>query len=165
MELSYPKNSFSSFKTIGLVEVSAYSTFPSPTRATHAAFAMTFSLIFNQLDFGERGGVMPWVRSLHQHDHFAFASTVEFAEKNSLPASEQQFSITERYGNTGTDEAGFDMSVGVFFAMMKTHPVLRNQSSERVQHVARHVGIGILVHCQTGGRMLDIKDHNALARA
>ena len=57
------------------------------------------------------------------------------------------------------------MRVGIFFAMTKAHAVLRNQGAERVQHVARHIGIGILVHRQTSRRVLHIEHDDALARA
>ena len=88
----------------------------------------------------------------NEHNHFPLAPTVKFAEKNSLPAAEQKLAIFERNCDTGTNYARFDVCVGVFFAMAKVHAVLRNQSAEGVQHVARHIWIGILVNGQASRR-------------
>src|SRR6266478_4839535 len=82
----------------------------------------------------------------NHHNHFALAAAVEFAEKNSLPTPQQQLAVCERDGHSGSDEAGFDMCVGILFAMAKAHAVLWNQGPEQVQQVAGHIGIGILVH-------------------
>src|SRR5258706_3265926 len=101
----------------------------------------------------------------HHHNYLALSPAVEFAEKNSLPTSQQQLSVRERNGNAGSDEAGFDMRVGILFPMTKAHAVLGNQSPEQVQHVTRHIRIGILVYGQTRRRMLDIEDNDALTRA
>ena len=53
------------------------------------------------------------------------------------------------------------MSVGVFLAVTKTHPVLRNQRAERVKHVARHIRIGVLVDSEAGGRVLHVEYNHA----
>jgi hypothetical protein len=39
------------------------------------------------------------VRCLHHHDHLSFTSAVELAEKDSLPAAEQQLTVFERHGH------------------------------------------------------------------
>src|SRR5260370_25422395 len=80
----------------------------------------------------------------NHHNHLALAAAVEFAEKNSLPAPQQQLPICKRDGDAGSDEAGFDMRVGILFVMTKSHPVLWNQEPEQLQHLARHIRIRIL---------------------
>ena len=57
------------------------------------------------------------------------------------------------------------MRVGVFLAVTETHSMLRDQSSERVEHIARDVGIGVLVDRETGGRVLNVQHNHAFALA
>src|SRR6185369_11665800 len=82
---------------------------------------------------------------LYDHHHLALASTIKLAKKNSLPATEQKFALAERNGHRRPYQTGFDVSVGIFFAMPEAHPVLWNQSAQEMQHVARDIRIGILV--------------------
>ena len=49
--------------------------------------------------------------------------------------------------------------------MSKAHPVLRNQRAERVKHVARHVGIGILINSQASRRVLHVEHNHTFALA
>ena len=100
----------------------------------------------------------------HHHD-FSFAPAVEFAEKDPLPTSEQQFPIGKRDGDGWPDEAGFDVSVGIFFAVVKAHAMLRDQGAQRMQHVTRHVRIGILIDRQPCRRVLHVKHHDTFLRA
>ena len=96
---------------------------------------------------------------LYDHDHLALAWTIKLAKKNPLPTSEQQFSILEENGYRRTDQGGFHVRIGIFFAMAKAHSVLRNQGAESVQHVARDVRIGIFVYRQTRCGVLHVQ-HN-----
>src|SRR5436305_72364 len=73
-------------------------------------------------DFSEEGS-----RSAHNHDHFSFAPAVEFTQKNSLPAAQQQLAVFERNRHGCPNEAGFDVRIRVFFAVTKAHAMLRNQ--------------------------------------
>ena len=84
---------------------------------------------------------------LDSHNHLAFTRPVKFTKKDSLPTSEQQFPAAEGNCHRRTNQSGFDVRVGIFLAVAKVHAVLGNQSAEGVQHVARHVGVGILINC------------------
>src|SRR6185503_1558338 len=64
---------------------------------------------------------------LNDHDHLALAAAVKLAKKNSLPAAEQKFSLAEGNSNGRTYQRGFDMRIGIFFAVPKAHAVLRDQ--------------------------------------
>ena len=103
--------------------------------------------------------------SADHHDHLALAATVKLAEKNTLPATEQQLAVFERYGYGWSSQARLDVRVGILFAVAKAHAVLRNQRAQRVQHVARHVGIGVFVDRETGGGVLDVEDDDAFLNA
>ena len=87
MEVSYPKNRLC---TLELFVTSwkgrDYSSFCCTTRA-------------NGRSWGEISWRDPEIRSPHDHDHFAFAPTIEFTEKNSLPTTQQQRAVCERNGN------------------------------------------------------------------
>jgi len=98
---------------------------------------------------------------LYDHDHLALASAIKLAKKNSLPATEQKFALAKRNGHGRADQTGFDVRIGIFFAMPEAHPVLRNQSAQQVQHVSRDVRIGILVDRETGGSVLNIQHDQA----
>ena len=107
-----------------------------------------------------------WRRSLvDHHDHLAFASTVKLAQEHALPAAEQQLFICKWDGYGRTDQTRFDVRIGVLFAVAKAHAVLRNQRAERVQHVARHVGVGVFVDGESGGGVLDVENDNAFLNA
>ena len=99
--------------------------------------------------------------SANHHDHLPLASTVKLTQEHALPAAEQQFAVFERYGYRRSGEARFDVRVGILFAVTEVHAVLRNERAERVQHVARHIRIGVFVDGETGGGVLDVKDDDA----
>src|SRR5437867_845679 len=92
--------------------------------------------------------------SANHHDDFSFAPTVKFTKEDSLPATEQKLAVCERDSYRRSDEACLDVRVGIFFAVTKAHPMLRNQSAESVQHIPRHIRIGILIYGQAGGGVL-----------
>src|SRR5438876_1256754 len=97
--------------------------------------------------------------SANHHDHFALAPAVKLTKEDSLPATQQKLPVRERDSYRRSDEAGLDVRVRVFFAVMKAHAMLRNQSAEDVQHIPRHVRLGILVYRETGGGVLHV-EHN-----
>lgn len=103
--------------------------------------------------------------SPEHHDHLALASTIKLAEKHTLPAAKQKLSIMKRNRYGWSSEAGLDVRVGIFFAVVKPHPVLRYQRAQRVKHVARHVRIGVFVDCQPCGGVLDVKDDDTFLNA
>src|SRR6266516_5174640 len=103
--------------------------------------------------------------SANHHDHFSFAPTVKLTNEDPLPATEQKLAVCERYSYRRTRQACLDMRVRVFFAVTKVHTMLRNQSAQSVQHIPRHIWIGILVYGQAGGCMLHIEHNNTLLLA
>ena len=97
---------------------------------------------------------------LNDHDHLAFPAAVKLAKENSLPPTEQKFSLAEGYGNGGTYQGCFDMRIRIFFAMPEAHTVLRDQSAQQVQHVSGDIRIGVLVHSKSGGGVLDVQHYH-----
>ncbi len=86
------------FNSIGLSEVRAYSSFPWPTRVDCSAFEGVLTS-FQRSWFRQECERCPQVRLLHEHDYLALASAVEFAEKDSLPTTQQQLAVFERNGD------------------------------------------------------------------
>ena len=52
------------------------------------------------------------------------------------------------------------MRVGVFFAVPKTHAMLRNQSTQQMKHVTWNVRVGILVDRESRGGVLHVEDNH-----
>jgi len=84
-----------------------------------------------------------------------------FIQIDTLPRSQSQSTLRNRYIETDTHQAALDVSghVIVTFQSMLECPVsipLRgNQLVERRFHVGANIWIGILVNRQTGGSMLN----------
>src|SRR6185503_17528893 len=74
---------------------------------------------------------------LYDHDHLPLASAIKLAKKNSLPATQQKFAFAKRNGHRRAYQTGFDVSIGIFFAMPEAHSMLRNQGAQEMQHVSR----------------------------
>src|SRR6266581_8761378 len=98
------------------------------------------------------------------HDDLTLAGAVELAEKNTLPATQHEFAVFERNSYARPDEAGFEVSIRIFFAMTKAHAMLWNQSSEGVQHIARHVRVGVLVDGESRSGVLHVENDDAFLR-
>jgi hypothetical protein len=112
-------------------------------------------------------GLLAWFSGeglVNHHHDFSLAAAVELAEKDSLPATEQQLAIFEWNCDAGTDQTGLNVGVGIFFAVAKVHSVLRNQGAKSVKHVARDIRISILVDRQTGCGVLTEKHDHAVLR-
>gem|GEM_PF-4554151 len=98
MEVSYPKNSFSLGDNWpdGRASLPQFHLSPQEQSDSHRN---ELSYIFQEPDLEERVCVRPDARSLHHHDHFAFASTIEFAQEDSLPTTQQQLTFFEGDGD------------------------------------------------------------------
>ncbi len=101
----------------------------------------------------------------NRHYYLSLAPAIELAEENSLPAAEQELAVAEGDGDAWADEGGFDVRVGVFFAVAEAHAVLGDERAQVLEHVARHVGVGVLVDGETGGGVLREEDADACACA
>src|SRR6266542_2555439 len=91
---------------------------------------------FFKEDFGK-------VTSTDHHYHLALSSTIKLAEKNSLPATEQQFSFAEGNSDGRTYQRCLDVRIGILFSVTKAHAMLRYQSTQKVKHIAWHVRVSI----------------------
>src|SRR5438132_1078517 len=84
----------------------------------------------------------------------SFARSIELGEVNSLPRPKRELAIAHRQGHRATDQHRFHMSGTVSFGV-RVLRLARNGPFERGEQVALHVGIGILVDEDAGGRMSD----------
>ena len=98
MEVSYPKNSFSLGDNWpdGRASLPQFHLRPQEPSDSHRD---ELSYIFHEPDLGESVCLWPDARSLHHHDHFAFASTIEFAQEYALPPTKQQLTVFEGDGD------------------------------------------------------------------
>jgi hypothetical protein len=102
------------------------------------------------------------------HDSNAYRTltrTIELAQKNALPGTENQCAIFNQNRLACARENGFHMGVSVSFRMA-IWPMVGNQAIENAFDIARHVGIGVLVNCDArrGVGKVNVTDAPAYAR-
>src|SRR5271155_4225266 len=73
---------------------------------------------------------------------FAVARSVELAEENALPATQQQFSVGDEDGLGVAYQNGFDVRVGIAFAVF-IRAAIGDQAIKSSLDVAGHVGIRV----------------------
>src|SRR5437763_5269304 len=101
----------------------------------------------------------------HLHYHFTLAPAVELAQENSLPATEKEFAVGEGDGDAWAYERGLYVRVGVLFGVSEAHAVLGQECAKGMEHVARNVGVCVLVDCEARGRVSNVESADAVARA
>jgi len=101
----------------------------------------------------------------NNHDDLTLASAIELTQKDPLPPSQQQVSIVKRNCHRRSCQTRFNVCVGILLAMTKAHTVLRNQGAECVQHVPRHIRIGVLVDGEARGGVLHVQHNHTFASA
>lgn len=84
--------------------------------------------------------------------HVPVPGTVELAEVESLPGSERQAAIDNRYPEREPHQRGLDMGIGVPFGM-PVMPGHRYQPGKTGEDIPRDVRVSVLVDGQAGGRM------------
>jgi len=90
-------------------------------------------------------GVLP----LHTHEQAARAGTVELAEVDAAPAAQLQASAGNDERDRAARERALDVRRAVALQVLEG-AVLGHDLAQRVEHVALHVRVGVLVDRHTG---------------
>src|SRR5689334_9359076 len=75
---------------------------------------------------------------------------VEFAEEDSLPATQRKFSIFNEHKLARSHQGSFSVRIGVSFTVA-VWPGLGHQAIQYSFHVGRHIRISMFVYCYSCG--------------
>ena len=90
-----------------------------------------------------------------------FARPVVVREVNALPRSEHELTIAHRERDIVPREHGFDVRVGIPFCVTELL-IAGHELSEMRDEISLHIGVGVLVHEHSRGRMKHRDDADAL---
>ena len=89
-------------------------------------------------------------------------------EVDPLPSAQREAAAGERNRQLDRGQRGADMRghvVGSFVAMPEQRVAIGYEASQEAFEISEHVGIGILLHDQTGGCVADEQRETTFARA
>src|SRR5713226_163004 len=88
----------------------------------------------------------------HSYGRATITWSVEFREVNALPCADHELAVAYRKRHSASHEYRLDVRGRISLGVAE-FLVPRNKLVEEIEQVALHVGVGVLVDEQTGGRV------------